>query len=92
HDTNLLDLGLLRADEIWFAEKDAEHASRLYSLAEFKADQLAKLGDRLEDGYLNGRFGAIPFLGTREQLGLVSPTSAPAPATDESLRSTTQSE
>lgn len=92
HDTDLLDLGLLRPDEIWFAEKDAEHASRLYSLAEFKADQLAKLGDRLEDGYLNGRFGAIPFLGTREQLGLVSPTSAPAPATDESLRSTTQSE
>ena len=70
HDTNLLDLSLLRADEIWFAEKDLEHATRLYSLAEFKADQLAQLGSHLEQGYLNGRFGAIPFFGTRRQLGI----------------------
>lgn len=83
HDTDLLDLGLLRPDEIWFAEKDSEHASRLYSLSEFKADQLAQLGDRLEDGYLNGRFGAIPFLGTRQQLGLpVPPATSPAPTAE----------
>jgi|JI10StandDraft_1071094.scaffolds.fasta_scaffold108697_3 AAA15 family ATPase/GTPase len=70
HDTNLLDLDLLRADEIWFAEKGLDHASKLYSLAEFKEEQLQHLGSHLEKGYLNGRFGAIPFLGQPRQLGL----------------------
>ncbi|MBP6741835.1 MAG: AAA family ATPase [Deltaproteobacteria bacterium] len=70
HDTNLLDLDLLRADEIWFAEKGPDHASKLYSLAEFKEEQLQHLGSHLEKGYLNGRFGAIPFLGQPRQLGL----------------------
>jgi len=59
HDTNLLDLDLLRRDEIWFAEKDRGGASRLYSLAEFKP----RLDLKIEKGYLNGRFGAIPFIG-----------------------------
>lgn len=67
HDAHLLDLSLLRADEIWFAEKDLEHCTRLYSLAEFKADQLAQLGNHLGQGYRNGRFGAIPFFATRRR-------------------------
>ena len=70
HDTNLLSLALLRPDEIWFVEKDAEKVSHLYSLAEFKPEQLEKLGDNLEQGYLNGRFGAIPFFGNPSQLGI----------------------
>ncbi len=70
HDTNLLSLSLLRPDEIWFVEKDAEKVSHLYSLAEFKPEQLEKLGDNLEQGYLNGRFGAIPFFGNPSQLGI----------------------
>ncbi len=36
HDANLLDLALLRRDEIWFAEKDKAGASHLYSLAELQ--------------------------------------------------------
>lgn len=68
HDTGLMDVALLRPDEIWFVEKDAAHSSRLYSLAEFKRDQLARIG-AIENGYLHGRFGAIPFLGTARQLG-----------------------
>lgn len=71
HDTNLLDLELLRADEIWFIEKDDAHVSSLYSLAEFQPDQLQKLGSHLEEGYLNGRFGAIPFFGKPKQLGIM---------------------
>jgi AAA15 family ATPase/GTPase len=60
HDTNLLDLSLLRKDEIWFAEKDKNLNTHFTSLAEFK--------DVREDlviskGYLQGRFGAIPFIG-----------------------------
>jgi AAA15 family ATPase/GTPase len=64
HDTNLLDLDLLRRDEIWFIEKDKSGASHLYSLAEFKTRPDLKI----EKGYLNGRFGAIPFIGDIERL------------------------
>lgn len=69
HDTNLLDLSLLSRDSIWFTQKDSHGASTLYSLAEFKAEQLEKLGSSLEKGYLEGRFGAIPFFGDPERLG-----------------------
>ncbi|MBG1265728.1 AAA family ATPase [Nostoc sp. WHI] len=57
HDTNLLDLDLLRRDEIWFVEKNQQSVSNLYSLAEFKIRPDLKI----EKGYLNGRFGAIPL-------------------------------
>ena len=69
HDTNLLDLNVLSRDSIWFTEKDAGGASALYSLAEFKGDQLVRIGEHLEQGYLQGRFGAIPFLGDPRRLG-----------------------
>ncbi|WP_309738851.1 ATP/GTP-binding protein [Chamaesiphon sp. OTE_20_metabat_361] len=65
HDTNLLDLELLRRDEIWFVEKDRQGSSSIYSLAEFKTRPDLKI----EKGYLNGRFGAIPFFGNPESLG-----------------------
>ncbi len=71
HDTNLLDLDLLRRDEIWFVEKDNHGASSLYSLAEFKLrDDL-----QIEKGYLNGRFGAIPFISDIKHLGWTTDTS-----------------
>lgn len=57
HDTNLLDLDIFRRDEIWFVEKDMNQATKLYSLVEFKV----RTDLRVEKGYLNGRFGAIPF-------------------------------
>jgi uncharacterized protein len=69
HDTNLLDLNLLSRDAIWFTEKDHAGATVLYSLAEFKAEQIAALGPQIEKGYLQGRFGAIPFLGDATRLG-----------------------
>jgi uncharacterized protein len=78
HDTNLLDLDLFRRDEIWFVEKTQQGSSSLYSLADFKVRPDLKI----EKGYLNGRFGAIPFFGDPERLGWVqsSPdvTSVPA--------------
>lgn len=69
HDTNLLDLTLLSRDAIWFTEKDPAGATVLYSLAEYKEDQISQLGPQLEKGYLQGRFGAIPFLGDASRLG-----------------------
>lgn len=62
HDTNLLDFKLLRADEIWFTEKNRKGESRLYSLAEFNREQLKQLDPNLEIGYLQGRFGATPYI------------------------------
>ena len=64
HESQLLDRNLLRRDEIWFAEKDKNGGSHLYSLSEFKVRNDLKL----EKGYLDGRFGAIPFLGDLENL------------------------
>ena len=58
HDAGILDLDLLRPDEIWFIEKDAQGASALYSLEEFKPRYHADI----RSGYLQGRFGAIPIL------------------------------
>lgn len=67
HDTNLLDLALLRRDEIWFVEKNKQGASHLYSLAEFRIRPDLKI----EKGYLNGRFGAIPLFGDIRSLGWI---------------------
>ncbi len=63
HESSLLDLDLLRRDEIWFAEKDHEQATRLYSLADFKVRNDLEIRKH----YLQGRFGAIPFLGSLDR-------------------------
>jgi len=67
HESNLLDLTVLRSDEIWFMEKDPQTgASDCYSLTSFKP----RVDLDIEKGYLNGRFGAIPFLGNLRNLTL----------------------
>lgn len=58
HDTNLLADRLLRRDEIWFAEKSPEGTSTIYPLTDIST----KNTDNLEKGYIQGRFGAIPYL------------------------------
>jgi AAA15 family ATPase/GTPase len=78
HDVTLLDQALFRRDQIWFTEKDREGATHLYPLLEFsprKEEALAK-------GYLQGRYGAIPFI---EGLGdwLVADAQIDAVAYDE---------
>ncbi len=65
HEADLLDLSLLRGDEIWFVEKDKQGSSHLYSLSEFKM----RPGLEIKKGYLQGRFGAIPFVGDINTLG-----------------------
>ena len=65
HDAGLLDGKVFRNDEIWFAEKDREtQSTHLYTLDEFKP----RTDLDLEKGYLNGRFGAIPFLARFNEL------------------------
>lgn len=65
HNTHLLDLDLLRRDEVWFVEKTAGGDSQLYSLSDLKV----RADVEIRKGYLNGRFGAIPFLGSTSNLG-----------------------
>ena len=57
HNTNLLDLDILRRDQIWFTEKDEQTSvSELFSLDDYSVRKDAKV----EKKYLLGRFGAIP--------------------------------
>jgi len=58
HDTNLLSSGDLRRDQIWFTEKGSNGASYLYPLSDYKP----RRQENLENGYLQGRYGAIPFI------------------------------
>jgi len=58
HDSNLLSRDLLRRDQIWFAEKKRDGASVIYPLSDFRP----RKDENLERGYLQGRYGAIPFL------------------------------
>jgi len=63
HDTHLLGTILgdapLRRDQVWLTEKDSEGATCLYPLTDYKP----RPSENLERGYLQGRYGAIPFLG-----------------------------
>ena len=59
HESNTLDLNVLRRDEIWFTEKDESGATNLFSLEEFAP----RYDKDIRKGYLLGRFGAIPLLG-----------------------------
>lgn len=57
HDHNILDLDMLRQDEIWFVERDKEHCSRMFPLTEFKA----RFDKDIRKDYLLGRYGALPI-------------------------------
>ncbi|MFA9391264.1 MAG: ATP/GTP-binding protein [Prolixibacteraceae bacterium] len=65
HDTNLLDNSLLRRDQIYFTEKNKMQETVLYSLADFKG---VRNDASYEKDYINGKYGAIPFLGNFEKL------------------------
>lgn len=65
HDTNLLSCGLFRRDQIWFTEKDRYGAASLYSLADFKA---IRKEENFEKNYIEGKYGAIPYLGDFDKL------------------------
>lgn len=52
---------LLRKDQLWFVEKDKFEAAHLYSLSDFKA-QKVRVNENFETNYLNGKYGAIPYL------------------------------
>ena len=65
HDTNLLDLGIFRRDQIWLMEKNPDTgATDMFSLCDFDDDdQDNERYIDIEKGYLSGVYGAIPYLG-----------------------------
>jgi AAA15 family ATPase/GTPase len=74
HDTNVLSSGELRRDEIWFTEKSPDGVSRLYSLGDFKP----RKEENVENGYLQGRFGAVPFMNVRKLRSAMGATNETA--------------
>jgi AAA15 family ATPase/GTPase len=67
HDTSLLDAyGLFRRDQVWFVEKRPDQSSSLYPLLDFSP----RKNEALERGYLQGRYGALPFL-NNQSLGIM---------------------
>ncbi|RPH33546.1 MAG: ATP-binding protein [Bacteroidales bacterium] len=63
HTTKLLNQQeLLRPDEIWLTEKENGN-TRMYSINDFKIHNTINI----ENGYLSGRFGAIPQISDFEQ-------------------------
>lgn len=59
HAINLLNLELLRRDQIWFTEKKPDNGvSDLYPLDSFSV----RKDENIQKGYINGRYGAIPII------------------------------
>ncbi|WP_371375297.1 ATP/GTP-binding protein [Sporomusa aerivorans] len=56
HESRLLDLDLLRRDEVWFMNKNANGNSELYSLEQFNE----RFDKKIDKAYLEGRYSAIP--------------------------------
>lgn len=56
HESNLMDLNILRRDEIWFAEKEKDNSTKLYPLEKFKI----RYDKVVFKNYLAGRYGAVP--------------------------------
>ena len=57
HNTELMNLELLRKDQLYFADKhDKEGTSELYSISEFAT----RTTENIRKGYLVGKYGATP--------------------------------
>lgn len=59
HDTSLLKQEYLRRDQIWFVQKKNDNSTKLYPLTDFKP---RKDRENIEKNYLNGSYGALPYL------------------------------
>jgi uncharacterized protein len=64
NESSLLDQDILRTDEIWLTQKDSDGGTHLYSLSENNLHHKANI----KNGYLNGRYGRIPFLSNLRDL------------------------
>lgn len=58
HDTHLMDTKLLRRDQFWLTERDANGATQLRSIHDFEGRE----GEDLEKRYYEGRYRALPII------------------------------
>lgn len=60
HDTTVMSSELLRRDQFWFVERDVRGVTRIFSLHDIKGRE----GENIEGRYFQGRYSAIPVLGS----------------------------
>lgn len=58
HDTHLMDAKLLRRDQFWLTERDANGATQLRSLHDFEGRE----GEDIEKRYFEGRYRSLPIV------------------------------
>jgi AAA15 family ATPase/GTPase len=58
HDTHLMDTKLLRRDQFWLTERDANGATKLRSIHDFEGRE----SEDLEKRYYEGRYRGLPFV------------------------------
>lgn len=63
HDISNLDSELFRRDQVWFVEKKKAGNSELISLVEYRFDKKERKNSfEFYRNYLNGKYGAVPYL------------------------------
>ena len=73
HDTSILVPDVIRPDEVWFVDRDANSNSIFYCLADFEG---VRSETKAQRAYLEGRFGAVPFL--EQHAGLFAKELSPS--------------
>ena len=66
HESTLLDLQLVRRDELWFVKKDKKGASQTYPLNQFNL----RHDKKIDKDYLMGRFDAIPMIDIYDEINM----------------------
>ena len=57
HESHLMDLSILRQDEIWFVDKNASGASQLIPFDRYKE----RFDKNIQKAYLDGRYAGVPL-------------------------------
>ncbi len=65
HEPSILDKDLLRADQIWFAEKTPQGATEFFSAQDFEGVREDMPFDKW---YMEGKFGAVPHISEIEYI------------------------
>lgn len=58
HESHIMDLNLLRRDEIWLINKTSAGNSEIYSLDQFTV----RFDKKVSKAYMDGRYGGVPIL------------------------------
>ena len=65
HESRLLNFDLLRRDEIWFANREKNRPTDLYSLEKYNE----RFDKKIDKAYLEGRYGGVPLFETLFPVG-----------------------